>query len=72
MGRPRTKDRSKLAAETLTIRLSVDESEWLDTLVERRSRELSDDGARVTKASFVRGLIRRAARASKLIPADRK
>ena len=66
MPRPRTEDRSQVAEETLTIRLTAEESSWLDRLVQERERDVSDAGGRVTRASLVRSLIRREARAAKL------
>jgi len=72
MGRPKNADRSQIAVETLTIRLSAEESRWLEALVEMKERDRSDDGDRVTKASFVRRLIRREARLGGLIHAQKK
>lgn len=54
---------------TLTLRLSHEDRSLLDRLVEQRAAELIDDGIEVTAASYVRGLIRREARARGLLDA---
>lgn len=54
---------------TLTLRLSQEDRSLLDRLVEQRAAELIDDGIEVTAASYVRGLIRREARARGLLDA---
>ena len=64
MARPRKENRDEVAGETLTLRLTAEERLWLQKLVELRAGELADAGGRVSKASFVRGLIRREARAA--------
>jgi hypothetical protein len=63
MARPPKQDRSSVATDTLTLRLSPDDRAMLDRLVAHRAAELADEGIEVTAASFVRGLIRREAKA---------
>lgn len=57
------------ASVTLTIRMTQEDRELLDRLVERRSLELSDEGLSVTATSVIRGMIRREARSAGLLPA---
>ena len=67
MARPLKQDRSSVATDTLTLRLSPDDRAMLDRLVAHRAAELADEGIEVTAASFVRGLIRREAKARGLL-----
>lgn len=60
-------DRGDTATETLTLRLTHEDRTLLDKLVAVRAAELADDGTTVTAASYVRGLIRRDARAKGLL-----
>jgi hypothetical protein len=69
MARPPKQDRSSVATDTLTLRLSPDDRAMLDRLVAYRAAELADEGIEVTAASFVRGLIRREAKARGLLDA---
>jgi hypothetical protein len=69
MARPPKQDRSSVATDTLTLRLSPDDRAMLDRLVAHRAAELADEGIEVTAASFVRGLIRREAKANGLLDA---
>ena len=69
MARPPKQDRSSVATDTLTLRLSPDDRAMLDRLVADRAAELADEGIEVTAASFVRGLIRREAKARGLLDA---
>jgi hypothetical protein len=69
MARPLKQDRSSVATDTLTLRLSPDDRAMLDRLVALRAVELVDEGIEVTAASFVRGLIRREAKARGLLDA---
>jgi hypothetical protein len=69
MARPPKQDRSSVATDTLTLRLSPDDRALLDRLVAHRATELADEGIEVTAASFVRGLIRREGKARGLIDA---
>ncbi len=69
MARPPKQDRSSVATDTLTLRLSPDDRALLDRLVAHRAAELSDEGIDVTAASFVRGLIRREGKARGLLDA---
>jgi hypothetical protein len=69
MARPLKQDRSSVATDTLTLRLSPDDRAMLDRLVAHRTAELADEGIEVTAASFVRGLIRREAKARGLLDA---
>ena len=69
MARPPKQDRSSVATDTLTLRLSPDDRAMLDRLVAHRAAELADEGIEVTAASFVRGLIRREAKARGLLDA---
>jgi hypothetical protein len=69
MARPPKQDRSSVATDTLTLRLSPDDRAMLDRLVAHRATELADEGIEVTAASFVRGLIRREAKARGLLDA---
>jgi hypothetical protein len=69
MARPLKQDRSSVATDTLTLRLSPDDRAMLDRLVAHRAAELADEGIEVTAASFVRGLIRREAKARGLLDA---
>ena len=69
MARPLKQDRSSVATDTLTLRLSPDDRAMLDRLVAHRATELADEGIEVTAASFVRGLIRREAKARGLLDA---
>ena len=64
---PRRKKDS--ASVTLTIRMTQEDRELLDRLVEKRSLELSDEGLSVTATSVIRGMIRREARSLGLLPA---
>lgn len=57
-----------LATDTLTLRLSHADRDLLDRLVTLRAAELEADGIDVTAASYVRGLIRRDAKARGLEP----
>jgi hypothetical protein len=70
MARPLKQDRSSVATDTLTLRLSPDDRAMLDRLVAHRAAELADEGIEVTAASFVRGLIRREAKARGLLDAS--
>jgi hypothetical protein len=70
MARPRQKDRSKVANETLTIRLTAHERALLDALVARRRGTLEAEGGKVSAASYVRGLILRVAYAEGLDAPD--
>ncbi len=67
------KPKAGVAAEvTLTLRMTDADRALLDRLVAMRAAELVDLGAEevdVTAASFVRGLIRREAKAKGLMPA---
>jgi helix-turn-helix protein len=67
MARPPKQDRSSVATDTLTLRLSPDDRALLDRLVAHRAAELADEGIEVTAASFVRGLIRREGKARGLL-----
>ena len=67
MSRPPKQDRASVATDTLTLRLSPDDRALLDRLIEHRAAELADEGIEVTAASFVRGLIRREAKARGLL-----
>ncbi len=67
MARPPKQDRSSVATDTLTLRLSPDDRAMLDRLVAHRAAELAEEGIEVTAASFVRGLIRREAKARGLL-----
>lgn len=49
--------------ESLTMRISPEDRELLDRLVDLRQQELVDDGLEASAASVIRGLIRREARA---------
>jgi hypothetical protein len=69
MARPLKQDRSSVATDTLTLRLSPDDRAMLDRLVAHRAAELAEEGIDVTAASFVRGLIRREAKARGLLDA---
>ncbi len=69
MARPRKQDRSSVATDTLTVRLSPDDRAMRDRLVAHRAAELAEEGIEVTAASFVRGLIRREAKARGLLDA---
>jgi transcriptional regulator with XRE-family HTH domain len=69
MARPPKQDRSSVATDTLTLRLSPDDRAMLNRLVAHRAAELVDEGIEVTAASFVRGLIRREAKARGLLDA---
>jgi hypothetical protein len=69
MARPLKQDRSSVATDTLTLRLSPDDRAMLDRLVAHRAAELAEEGIEVTAASFVRGLIRREAKARGLLDA---
>jgi hypothetical protein len=69
MARPLKQDRSSVATDTLTLRLSPDDRAMLDRLVAHRAAELVDEGIEVTAASFVRSLIRREAKARGLLDA---
>ena len=69
MARPLKQDRSSVATDTLTLRLSPDDRAMLDRLVAHRAVELADEGIEVTAASFVRGLIRREAKGRGLLDA---
>jgi hypothetical protein len=69
MARPLKQDRSSVATDTLTLRLSPDDRAMLDRLVAHRAAELADEGIEVTAASFVRGLIRREAKVRGLLDA---
>ena len=63
MSRPARRDRAAIVDTTLTLRLTHDDRELLQKLVELRSAELSVEGLEATAASYVRGLIRREAAA---------
>jgi hypothetical protein len=69
MARPPKQDRDSIATDTLTLRLSPDDRGLLDRLVAQRAAELAEEGIDVTAASFVRGLIRREAKARGLLDA---
>lgn len=45
----------------MAIRLSTEDRQLLNALVERRSEELASTGVEVSAASIIRGLIRQAA-----------
>ena len=60
-------DRGETATETLTLRLTHEDRTLLDKLVALRAADLADEGIGVTAASYVRGLIRRDARAKGLL-----
>ncbi len=70
MGRPKKTDRSSVAVETLTLRLTSEDRRLLDELVRLRTHELADDAITLTAASYVRGLIKREAKAKGLVPAN--
>ena len=55
------------ATETLTLRLTREDRALLDRLIALRAADLADDGIDVSAASYVRGLIRREARAKGLL-----
>jgi hypothetical protein len=63
MARPPRRDRTSVGECTLSLRLTAEDRALLDELVAERADELCDEGMRPTAASFVRGLIRREARA---------
>lgn len=61
--------------ETLTLRLTADDLAALDAIVAKVAAEHAGEGARVTRASVVRGLIRKASKmrdAPKVIGFDTK
>jgi hypothetical protein len=68
MSRPARRDRAAVVDTTLTLRLTHEDRELLQKLVELRSAQLSDEGLEVTAASYVRGLIRRDASAKGVVP----
>ncbi len=53
---------------TLTLRLTRQDRDLLEQLVQLRSSELSPEGLEATAAGYVRGLIRREAAAKSLRP----
>lgn len=63
MARPAKEDRSGVAGETLTLRLTPGDRAALDALVTLRASELAAEGVDVTATSYVRSLIRREAHA---------
>jgi hypothetical protein len=63
MARAARDDRRTIADATLTLRLTREDRALLDELVARRASEVAAEGMQVTVASYVRGLIRREARA---------
>jgi len=70
-GRPPNEDRSKVTTGLqMAIRLTPEERGWLDELVEIRRAEV--DGATVSAASVLRGLLRREAAARGLVPGKSK
>ena len=70
MARPPKTDRASVADSTLTLRLTREERDLLDRLVELRAGELANEGGRVSAASLVRGLIRSAAKSAGLNPCE--
>ena len=67
MSRPARRDRAAIVDTTLTLRLTHEDRELLQKLVDLRSVELSVEGLEATAASYVRGLIRREAVAKGLL-----
>ncbi len=67
MARAARGDRTSIADSTLTLRLTREDRALLHELVARRARDATDEGIQVTSASYVRGLIRREARALGLL-----
>lgn len=67
MGRPPKDREAGAATTTLTLRLTPDDRALLDELVALRAAELADEAVEVTATSYVRGLIRREARAKGLL-----
>jgi hypothetical protein len=66
MGRPARVNRRSIVDNTLTLRLTRDDRDLLEQLVELRSKELAGDGIEPTAAGYLRGLIRRDAAAKGL------
>jgi hypothetical protein len=62
MARPKRTDRTTVATETLALRLTEDDRQALDKLVEAARASGADSGAELTAAGYVRGLIRREAK----------
>jgi hypothetical protein len=67
MVRQPKEDRAGIATETLTLRFTLEDRTLLARLVALRAAELSDEGLEVTAASYVRGLIRRDAKAKGIL-----
>lgn len=59
--------RRPIADATLTLRLTQQDRDLLQQLVDLKAEELADSGAEVTAAGYVRGLIRHEARAKGLL-----
>jgi hypothetical protein len=67
-GRP---PRAESAAQaTLTLRLTQEERDIIDQLVELRAKEIGDD-AEVSAGSYIRSLIRREARDKGILSEDK-
>ena len=62
MARPPKTDRSSVASDTLTLRLTADDRATLDALVAAKAAELELEGMDISAAFYVRGLIRREGR----------
>jgi hypothetical protein len=58
------------ASETITVRLTPSDRAVLDRLVELRNAELEHEGIRLKPSTYVRGLIRREAKAKGLDSAE--
>ena len=71
MARPPIENRRNVVDTTLTLRLTRQDRELLQQLVELQADELADTGMETTAASYVRGLIRHEARAKGLLGSDR-
>lgn len=63
MTRKPREDRNSIVDSTLTLRLTREDRMLLDELVGRRLRQARRDGMEITRASFVRALIRKEAEA---------
>ncbi len=61
MVRPARANRERIVDATLTLRLTHQDRELLEQLVELQSAELVEEGLAPTAASYLRGLIRREA-----------
>lgn len=63
MTRKPREDRSSIVDSTLTLRLTREDRMLLDELVGRRLSQARREGMEITRASFVRALIRKEAEA---------